>query len=78
MATKQIINNTNCTVNITQNITQIIEPNKRCSKCRIVKPVSEFSKNRSTKDGYQKQCKSCMKTANKENREKHKEKNCCS
>ena len=34
---------------------------KRCSNCNCkkIKPVSEFSKNRSTKDGYAHQCKIC-------------------
>lgn len=32
---------------------------KRCSKCGEDKPVSEFYKNRQTKDGLQPECKSC-------------------
>lgn len=32
---------------------------KRCSTCKEIKPVSEFNKNRSAKDGLQKQCKDC-------------------
>jgi hypothetical protein len=35
--------------------------NKCCNKCNEVKPVSEFSKNKNTKDGLQIRCKSCMK-----------------
>jgi len=33
---------------------------KRCSKCKQVKPVSKFSKNRSTSDGYKYACKACQ------------------
>ena len=34
---------------------------KRCSKCKEIKPVTEFFKNRTTKDGFQYQCKTCFK-----------------
>lgn len=44
---------------------------KRCSTCKEIKPLSEFHKNKSTKDGLQKSCKNCMKKV----RAKHKEKN---
>lgn len=33
---------------------------KRCSKCKQGKPISEFHKNRTTKDGLQAYCKSCQ------------------
>lgn len=32
---------------------------KRCSKCKEIKPITEFYKNRSTKDGCHSWCKSC-------------------
>lgn len=32
---------------------------KRCSKCKQEKPVSEFFKNKSRKDGYRARCKLC-------------------
>lgn len=38
----------------------IIDGNKKCFKCKTFKPVEEFSKNRSTFDGYQKACKECF------------------
>ena len=34
---------------------------KRCSKCGEVKPVSEFNKNDTKKDGLQTHCKECVK-----------------
>lgn len=37
---------------------------KVCSKCRAVKPESEFSKNRVKKDGLQAYCKPCHREAN--------------
>ena len=33
---------------------------KKCSKCGEVKPISEFYKSSSSKDGYQSYCKYCM------------------
>ena len=38
----------------------IIDNKKRCFKCKKTKPVEEFSKNRSSFDGYQKVCKECF------------------
>jgi hypothetical protein len=32
---------------------------KKCSKCQISKPLSDFHKHKSNKDGLQFQCKSC-------------------
>lgn len=34
---------------------------KQCSKCKQFKSISEFHRNRSTKDGHQNQCKICFK-----------------
>ncbi|MEV4269496.1 hypothetical protein [Micromonospora aurantiaca (nom. illeg.)] len=39
---------------------------KECNKCHEVKPTSEFSKDRSKKDGFFTQCKSCKSAANKD------------
>lgn len=33
---------------------------KRCTKCKEIKPVSEFSKNRTRKDGHHCWCKNCI------------------
>ena len=50
---------------------------KRCSKCRQRKPRSEFSKDRSRKDGLQNRCKPCnrkiVKKWAKENPDKKRE-----
>lgn len=50
---------------------------KLCSKCNLEKPLSEFNKNRNSKDGHAAWCKICnkeyMKKYNSENKEKHKE-----
>lgn len=34
---------------------------KRCCRCKEEKPISDFSKNRSSKDGLQPTCRSCCK-----------------
>jgi len=46
---------------------------KRCSKCKEVKPVSEFYKDRSRPDGYMYSCKACRKVRYAEYREEHRE-----
>jgi hypothetical protein len=50
---------------------------KKCSKCKIEKDLTEFSKDRTRKDGLRCQCKSCVKEYykeyNKENKEYEKE-----
>jgi len=50
---------------------------KKCSKCKIEKPYSEFSKHKKKKDGYQPFCKSCnkeyKKQYQKDNAERYKE-----
>ena len=34
---------------------------KICSKCKKIKPIFEFSRNKSRKDGYSNWCKKCVK-----------------
>lgn len=34
---------------------------KKCTKCKMVKPITEFYKNRNSKDGYNYNCKECTK-----------------
>ena len=38
---------------------------KMCKRCKIVKPVSEFSKHSRAKDGFQYWCKCCKRYHNK-------------
>ena len=42
---------------------------KICSKCKISKTLSEFSKDKSRKDGYDLRCKSCRKERHQNNKE---------
>ena len=41
---------------------------KKCTQCDTVKPLAEFSKNKTRKDGYQSQCKGCVKRYKEENK----------
>jgi hypothetical protein len=43
-----------------------IIPQKRCSKCRELKPLNDFYKNRSRVDGIAPECKTCALTYKKE------------
>lgn len=45
---------------------------KRCSKCGQELPLSEFSKNKSTKDGYESYCRRCKSKYIKELTQRHK------
>lgn len=47
---------------------------KRCYKCGRTLPVTEFHKNRSTKDGLQNMCKDCIKERDAERASKAAEK----
>lgn len=51
---------------------------KLCTKCGQVKPISEFGKNKSKKDGLQTHCKECVKLYKQQhyldNKEYYKEK----
>jgi len=47
---------------------------KKCVECRIEKPINEFSKNKSKKDGYSSICKKCHSDYRKENYIKNKTK----
>jgi len=43
---------------------------KTCSKCREIKPFSDYGKNRAKKDGLQARCKDCRKEYSANNRDK--------
>ncbi len=45
---------------------QVANASKRCRKCDKIKLREDFSKNRSTNDGLQYDCKQCQAQANKE------------
>lgn len=47
--------------------------NKMCPRCSVEKNVSEFYKNKKTKDGYRCYCKECEKKSNSANEQKYKE-----
>lgn len=48
--------------------------NKRCTKCKIEKPLSDFHKNKRNKDGRKPRCKECRQEENKIYRENNLEK----
>lgn len=47
-----------------------IIPQKCCRKCNILKPVSDFSKNKRSSDGLQWYCKACAHTYREQNRQR--------
>ena len=46
---------------------------KKCSKCGVEKPVEEFGKNRSTKDGLSFYCRPCKSKSDAASHVKHRE-----
>jgi hypothetical protein len=46
---------------------------KRCSKCKQVKPLDDFGNDKATKDGKARYCKKCKCDAEKVNRDKKRE-----
>jgi predicted GIY-YIG superfamily endonuclease len=46
---------------------------KKCNKCLLEKPITDFSKDKSRPDGYQYDCKACKKIQNEKNKEWRKE-----
>ncbi len=46
---------------------------KKCSKCKEIKPLNEFHKDRTRKDGYQYECKICRRQYYEEHREELKQ-----
>ena len=50
-------------------------PEKKCSKCKVVKSVNDFHKHKGRKDGLQQACKECKKEYAKQHHQDNKEKN---
>ena len=46
---------------------------KRCSKCRIIKTLSEFNKTKTNKDGLSYLCKNCNRETSREYRKRNKD-----
>lgn len=44
---------------------------KLCPKCNTKKPLDEFGKNKSRKDGHQGHCKECLKAVFNQNKDKY-------
>lgn len=42
----------------------MVTPAKQCNGCGIVKPISDFSRHKCTKDGFRTRCKKCEVIAN--------------
>ncbi len=51
----------------------MLETTKQCTKCKIIKDLSEFYKWKAIKDGYRNHCKHCMFIASKKYRDENKE-----
>lgn len=47
--------------------------NKKCSKCKEVKAVDEFNKNKGEKDGFSHYCRECTSEKNRKFRESNRE-----
>ena len=70
------MNITNSTINIDNinaynNNTTITS--KVCRKCNQIKPLTEYSKNKSTLDGLESYCKSCQSIKSKHYRDKNRQ-----
>jgi hypothetical protein len=50
-----------------------IETKKKCSTCEQEKYLSDFNKNKNTKDGYEQSCRECRNTQMREYYQKNKE-----
>jgi len=48
--------------------------NKQCTKCKEVKPITEFTKHKTRPDGHHSHCKQCNKEYRKANKERIKAK----
>ena len=57
-----IYNNTEQTINSSN----VYIPTKVCSICSTIKYITEFNKRKTSRDGYQNQCKNCIDNRRKE------------
>ncbi len=48
-----------------------------CNRCHIEKPLTEFSRNKTNKDGFARYCKDCIRILNHNPNIKHREKHYC-
>jgi hypothetical protein len=49
------------------------QPTKKCTKCKAIKPLSEFNKERRNKDGLHVWCRECIKAYKAKYRAEHKD-----
>jgi len=54
----------------------MINTTKACSRCKELKPLDSFHKNKKSKDGFNYTCKTCCKENNQKNYENNKEQLC--
>lgn len=40
---------------------EVIRTEKKCSQCKVLQPIEQFNRSRSSIDGHVYQCKSCEK-----------------
>lgn len=52
-------------------MTENIVTEKRCPKCKTVKPLAEFGKNRSRPDGLTPECRMCAREAERRSRDRY-------
>ena len=74
MKTTNKITTITMNMNIYNNTDQNVNPNmyiptKVCSKCRIIKELTEFNKEKTNTDGYLNQCKNCINNRKNEHYE---------
>lgn len=53
---------------------EIVSLDKRCTRCKLVKPLTEFTKSNRTKDKLKPHCRDCERKRVKRWRKKNKEK----
>ena len=78
MTTTNNITTSTATINNYNNTDQTINPNryiptKVCNTCRTIKQLTEFNKDKTSRDGYYHKCKSCRSEQLKEYNTKHKD-----